>query len=81
VGADHGLQDAGDAEVLNNEPRTHDAPIERGDRIEFEPDHIIDAFPRRTGTRKRASMGEYASFRSEACCLDRHEGRCRQRKQ
>ena len=31
--------------VLNNEPRTPDAPIALGQVVEFGPDHIIDALP------------------------------------
>ena len=40
-----GYTDIGYAGVLNNEPQTQDAPIGLGDRVEFEPDHIIDALP------------------------------------
>jgi len=31
--------------VLNNEPRTPDAPIALGQVVEFGPDHVIDALP------------------------------------
>lgn len=37
--------DTGYVGVLNNEPGTPDAPIKLGDRVEFRPDHIIDALP------------------------------------
>lgn len=31
--------------VLNNEPRSSGAPIALGERVEFRPDHVIDALP------------------------------------
>jgi len=31
--------------VLDNDPDTPDAPIAAGDRVEFTPDHVIDALP------------------------------------
>ena len=40
-----GYTDIGYAGVLNNEPQIPDAPIGLGDRVEFGPDHIIDALP------------------------------------
>jgi hypothetical protein len=40
-----GYTDTGYAGVLTNTPRTLDAPITLGDRVEFGPDHIIDALP------------------------------------
>jgi hypothetical protein len=40
-----GFTDPGYAGVLNNVPRTQDAPIGLRDRVEFGPSHIIDALP------------------------------------
>ena len=40
-----GYTDTGYAGVLNNEPKTAGVPLSLGDRIEFGPDHIIDALP------------------------------------
>jgi hypothetical protein len=40
-----GYTDAGYVGVLNNTPRTENASIARGDRVEFGPDHIIDDLP------------------------------------
>jgi len=40
-----GYTDKGYAGVLNNEPRTAGTTLSLGDRVEFEPDHIIDAMP------------------------------------
>jgi hypothetical protein len=40
-----GYTDSGYTGVLNNEPRTQDAPIGLGQQIEFGPDHVIDALP------------------------------------
>lgn len=40
-----GYTDTGYVGVLNNQPRTEGAPIAHGDRVEFGPDHIIDAMP------------------------------------
>ena len=31
--------------VLNNEPRTRDAALDLGDRVELRPEHTIDALP------------------------------------
>jgi uncharacterized protein YegJ (DUF2314 family) len=31
--------------VLTNQPRMASSPIARGDRVEFGPDHVIDAVP------------------------------------
>jgi uncharacterized protein YegJ (DUF2314 family) len=40
-----GYTDTGYIGVLQNEPRTTNAPIALGERVEFGPDHIIDALP------------------------------------
>jgi len=40
-----GYTETGYVGVLNNEPRTADAPIALGQVVEFGPDHIIDALP------------------------------------
>jgi hypothetical protein len=40
-----GYTETGYAGVLNNEPRTPGTPLALGERIEFGPDHIIDALP------------------------------------
>ena len=40
-----GYTDTGYVGVLQNEPRTPDAPIALGERVEFGPDHIIDTLP------------------------------------
>ena len=40
-----GYTETGYVGVLNNEPRTPDAPIAIGERVEFGPEHIIDALP------------------------------------
>lgn len=31
--------------VLNNQPRMNEAPVSLGERVEFGPDHVIDALP------------------------------------
>jgi uncharacterized protein YegJ (DUF2314 family) len=43
-----GYSDTGYVGVLNNDPRTTGAPIARGERVEFGPDHVIDALPPET---------------------------------
>lgn len=40
-----GYTETGYAGVLLNQPRASDAPVAPGHRIEFGPDHIIDALP------------------------------------
>ena len=40
-----GYTDTGYVGVLQNEPRTANAPIALGERVEFGPDHVIDALP------------------------------------
>jgi uncharacterized protein YegJ (DUF2314 family) len=40
-----GYTNTGYEGVLNNEPRMPDAPIGRGQRVQFGPDHVIDALP------------------------------------
>lgn len=40
-----GYTDTGYVGVLNYEPRTPDAPIALGERVEFGPGRIIDALP------------------------------------
>ncbi len=40
-----GYTDTGYVGVLNNKPRTPNSPVELGDRVEFGPNHIIDALP------------------------------------
>lgn len=53
-----GYTDSGYVGVLNNHPETPDAPISFGDRVEFEPDHVIDALPPEGWN---AETGEYES--------------------
>lgn len=40
-----GYTESGYVGVLDNDPRTPDAPIAAGQVVEFGPDHIIDAEP------------------------------------
>jgi hypothetical protein len=40
-----GYTETGYAGVLDNEPRTAGTALALGDRIEFGPDHVIDALP------------------------------------
>jgi hypothetical protein len=40
-----GYTDTGYVGTLNNEPRLEGAPISLGQRVEFGPDHVIDALP------------------------------------
>jgi len=40
-----GYTDTGYVGVLNNESRTANSPIALGERVEFGPDHVIDALP------------------------------------
>lgn len=40
-----GYSDTGYVGVLNSDPRTVGAPIADGERVEFGPDHVIDALP------------------------------------
>jgi uncharacterized protein YegJ (DUF2314 family) len=40
-----GYTDDGYVGVLDNEPRMPDAPLALGERVEFGPDHVIDALP------------------------------------
>ena len=51
-----GYTDIGHAGVLRNEPRASDAPVTPGDRIEFGPDHVIDALPPEN---RNSETGEY----------------------
>jgi hypothetical protein len=41
-----GYTDTGYAGVLNNEPRIAGTTLSLGDRVEFEPDHVINTLPR-----------------------------------
>ena len=40
-----GYTETGYKGVLNNEPQTDGVPLSLGDRVEFTPDHVIDALP------------------------------------
>jgi hypothetical protein len=40
-----GYTDVGYVGELLNQPRSSGAPLRPGDRVEFEPDHVIDAEP------------------------------------
>jgi uncharacterized protein YegJ (DUF2314 family) len=40
-----GYTETGYVGVLNNDPRTIDSPIACGERVEFMPEHVIDALP------------------------------------
>jgi uncharacterized protein YegJ (DUF2314 family) len=40
-----GYTDTGYVGTLNNEPELEGAPISLGERVEFEPGHVIDALP------------------------------------
>ena len=55
MGPHHRYTDIGDAGVLRSEPRASDAPVTPGDRIEFGPDHVIDALPPENRNSEKAS--------------------------
>jgi hypothetical protein len=40
-----GYTEDGYAGVLNTEPKTDGVPLSLGDRVTFQPDHVIDALP------------------------------------
>jgi uncharacterized protein YegJ (DUF2314 family) len=56
-----GYTETGYAGVLNSTPRTQDASLALGDRVEFGPDHVIDALPPENWNPK---TGEYDNHRS-----------------
>lgn len=40
-----GYTETGYAGVLDNEPKSEAAPLRFGDRVEFQPEHVIEAMP------------------------------------